>query len=89
MSKYDNSMPMEHEAVMSWQAGEIARLKALLAMAGRNGLELLNDIDRLKALVAQCREALEQWVKCCETSKTIRTEVAVPLRTLAAIEKDL
>jgi hypothetical protein len=26
MSKYDNSIPMAHEAVMSWQAGEISRL---------------------------------------------------------------
>ena len=58
MSKYDNSMPMAHEAVMSWQAGEIARLKALLAMAGRNGLELLNEIDRLHQV---CRDAYEVW----------------------------
>jgi len=51
-------MPMAHEAVMSWQAGEIARLKETLAMAGRNGLELLKEIDRLHQI---CRDAYEVW----------------------------
>ena len=50
--------------------------------------EQQDEITRLKALLAQCEEALEQWVKCCEMSRTIRTEIAVPLRTLAAIEKE-
>ena len=36
MSKYDNSMPMAHEAVMSWQAGEISRLRQVC----RNAYEI-------------------------------------------------
>ena len=51
-------MPMAHEAVMSWQAGEIARLKETLSMAGRNGLEMLKEIALLHQV---CRDAYEVW----------------------------
>jgi hypothetical protein len=69
MSKYDNSMPMAHEAVMSWQAGEITRLKAL---------------------VAQCKEAL-----VCIQAETYADEPnmsfidSASFDILAAIEKEL
>ena len=51
----------------------------------RDANELLTkERDALLADNARLREALRTWVKCCELSPTIRTEVAIPLGALAA-----
>ena len=44
-------------------------------------------IKQLVELVRLQHEALQTWVKCCEISSTIRTEVAVPLRAIEAFNK--
>lgn len=44
-------------------------------------------IKQMIALIREMECALKQWVKCCELSGGIRTEVAVPLRALQKLKE--
>ncbi len=60
MSKYDNSVPMAHEAVMSWQAGEITRLKADLAEVTAARI-YLRERDSKDAEIMRLKAESQQW----------------------------